>query len=130
MSNVQKWIDNPKRGYKAGVKLYNNHKIDKRHDDFFDTDEPGSLHTNMLYAQMLKINNKLKRNFSSGDHSQGKDSKKKSDSRIDKSTKAKTPEENNPIKLPAEESTANGNVQGNKTPDSDPGHGPSDTEEK
>jgi len=59
---ITKWINNPKRKYQDGIKLYNQHKIDGRYDRFFsEVPDPlqDDIHFRLLVKKLMNIARKL-----------------------------------------------------------------------
>ena len=62
MKNILEWIQNPDRDYQEGVKMYDKHKLNAKHDKFFATPNPEAIHKNMLLSRMMRIYQKMNAN--------------------------------------------------------------------
>ncbi len=59
MKNIREWINNPNRDYKEGVKIYHRNKLNTKHDNFFNTQSPSEIHSNMLFGKIKRIYSKM-----------------------------------------------------------------------
>lgn len=59
MQKIKNWLLNPEREYAVGLDIYHKHKLNTKHDTFFNTESPTDIHKNMLYSKVARIYQKL-----------------------------------------------------------------------